>query len=123
MQITIQSHNIINAAKQIKLLGEMFGNDCYNPYATFEILLTAERQAHKKALDHCNGYLDGYKYEAWKDRFVKKLAAKLGLDKMPEGFFVNSDPRGYSLKMQAGTFPDGLIADWGGYGILAPDFS
>lgn len=41
---------------------------------------------------------------------------------IPEGFFWNLDPRGYALKIdpeKGGVV--GLMTDWGGYGILAPE--
>ena len=101
----------------------MFGNDCANPYATYEILLTAERKANQKACQYCNGEISSEEWEKWGEKFVKNLAAKLGLDEMPSGFFLNGDPRGYALKMEEGTFPDGLMRDFGGYGILGADFS
>lgn len=123
MKIQIQSHNILPAAKHIKVLGEMFGNDCANPYATYETLLTAERKANRKACQYCNGEISCEEWEKWGEKFVKNLAAKLGLSEMPSGFFLNGDPRGYALKMKEGTFPDGLTRDFGGYGILGADFS
>lgn len=48
---------------------------------------------------------------------------------LPVGFMFNGDPRGYSLKIktEANNLPNGerviSYTDWGGYGILAPDFS
>lgn len=123
MKITIQTHNILAAANHIKLLGEMFGPTCSNPYATFEILLKAEKEASRKATQYCNGEIDGDAYEKWQEKFVKRLTKNLGAKEMPNGFFINGDPRGYSLKMKEGTFPQGFYRDFGGYGILAPDFS
>lgn len=40
--------------------------------------------------------------------------------------FVNGDPRGYTLKIDD-KYKDkmhkaGVYRDWGGYGIIAPDF-
>ncbi len=37
-----------------------------------------------------------------------------------DGIYINGDPRGYALKIQA-EHADGLVKDWGGYGILAPE--
>lgn len=122
MKVTLQSHNIFAAARHIQLLGQIFGKDVPNPYSTFEILIKAEREAHRKACQYCNGEIDGETYERWEEKFVQRLAGKLGVKQMPEGFFVNGDPRGYSLKMKEGTFPQGFWIDFGGYGILAPEF-
>lgn len=122
MKLTIQSHNILAAARHLQILGQIFGNDCVNPYSTFEILLKAEKEANRKATDYCNGLIDGDKFEAWKDKFLFRLKNKLMIDKLPSGFILNTDPRGYALKMAEGTFPDGMWRDFGGYGILAPEF-
>lgn len=55
---------------------------------------------------------------------VKKLTNNI------EGLKFNADPRGYSIKIddeviRAKYRPMGinLYSDWGGYGILAPDFN
>lgn len=45
------------------------------------------------------------------------------LGRVPTGFFVNTDPRGYALKIETEHTPTGIHRDWGGYGILAPDLS
>lgn len=122
MKVTIQSHNIINAARHIQLLGEMFGPTCANPYATFEILLKAEREARRQTTKECNEAVSDEESEKWSEKFLNRLTKKLGVDKMPDGFFINYDPRGYALKMKEGTYPQGLWTDFGGYGILAPEF-
>lgn len=122
MKVTLQSHNIINAARHIQLLGEMFGPTCANPYATFEILLKAEREARRRTTLECNQAISDEESEKWSEKFLNRLTKNLGVSKMPDGFFINYDPRGYALKMKEGTFPQGLWTDWGGYGILAPEF-
>ncbi len=122
MKVSIQTHNILNAAKHIQLLGEMFGVGCINPYATFEILLKAEREAHRQTTKECNESVSEEASDKWQERFIARLTKKLGIDKMPEGFFINYDPRGYALKMKEKTFPQGLWTYFGGYGILAPEF-
>ena len=43
-----------------------------------------------------------------------------------DALFINQDPRGYALKIDDQYMRDhnlDLHRDWGGYGILAPDFS
>lgn len=122
MKVSIQTHNIINAARHIQLLGEMFGVGCINPYATFEILLKAEREAHRQTTKECNEHVSDEDSEKWSVNFVARLTKKLGVERMPLGFFINYDPRGYALKMKENTFPQGLWTDFGGYGILAPEF-
>lgn len=121
MKIAIQSHNIINAARHIQFLGEMFNVGVINPYATFEILLKAEREANRRATKECNEAISEEDSDKWWDNFNRRLTKNLGVEKMPDGFFINHDPRGYALKMREKTF-DGLWTDFGGYGILAPNF-
>ena len=43
--------------------------------------------------------------------------------KLPKGFFVNLDPRGYALKLEPGSVPYPLHEDWGRYQILAPEIN
>jgi phytoene dehydrogenase-like protein len=43
----------------------------------------------------------------------------------PEAFFMNQDPRGYALKLKSEwthTNAPSLYQDWGGYGIICPEF-
>lgn len=47
------------------------------------------------------------------------------LGTLPTGFFINTDPRGYALKLDNDKVPaaiEGLHRDMGGYYILAPEF-
>ena len=122
MKVSIETHNIISAANHIELLGEMFGVRCINPYATFEILLKAEREANRQTTKECNISVSEEDSDKWYEKFIARLTKKLGVDKMPDGFFINYDPRGYALKMKEGTFQQGFWTDFGGYGILAPEF-
>lgn len=122
MKISIQTHNILNAARHIQLLGEMFGFNYLNPYEVFNILLRAEKQAHRQTTKECNQDVSDEDSDNWREKFIARLTKKLGVDKMPEGFVINYDPRGYALKMKEGTFPQGFWTDFGGYGILAPEF-
>lgn len=121
MKITISTHNISAANRHIQALGKLFGFDHPNPYECYNILRRAEKEANRKACDYCNGKLSGASFDKWEEKFLARLQKKLAVEKMPEGFFVNGDPRGYALKMREKTF-DGLWTDFGGYGILAPNF-
>lgn len=50
---------------------------------------------------------------------------KKALGYLPQGFFINTDPRGYALKIDNDKVPlaiEGLHRDNGGYYILAPEF-
>jgi hypothetical protein len=75
---------------------------------------------------HCNGEggIDGDRWEAIKDQARSKLAKIFG-GRIPEGVFINSDPRGHALKLdnEKVSIPEGMDKDWGGYGILAADIN
>ncbi len=122
MKITLETHNIINAARHIQLLGEMFGFNYPNPYEVYDILLKAEREAHRQTTKECNEHVSDEDSDKWRENFIRRLTKKLYVDKMPDGFVINYDPRGYALKMKEGAFPQGFWTDFGGYGILAPEF-
>jgi hypothetical protein len=71
---------------------------------------------------YCNSGLDTDQFEQVKDTARNRLAKVFG-GKVPVGVFINSDPRGYALKLDNGqvTIPPGMDKDWGGYGILAAE--
>lgn len=85
-----------------------------------------ERDASDRSIDYCNGAITTERWEELKD-LVKELVQET-IGKLPPGFFVNSDPRGYALKIDNEN-PAGkalieavkLHTDWGGYGILSPE--
>lgn len=104
-------------------------------------LLKLEREAHKIATAYCNGEDAPYSlagvagvfrnnsedgWEAFTGLAQVTVVDILG--KIPPGFFVNGDARGYALKIDNDT-PAGkalidavkLHTDWGGYGILSPE--
>lgn len=91
----------------------MSGVECWRK------LRKLESRAAKLALQMCNGpEVD----EDEKERIDAAVTA--GVEKIfgrpLPGFFINHDPRGYALKLEAGSVPFKLHQDWGGYQILAP---
>ena len=82
-------------------------------------LLRLENQAQKLALDYCNyGNLDNSAVES----ILKKVSKLLNLENEYPVFF-NGDARGYALKITDDFCKDKeIFKDWGGYGIIAPDF-
>jgi hypothetical protein len=77
---------------------------------------------------YCNGDANDKQWEAAKDK--AKAAVLKTLGKFPDGFMLNSDPRGYALKLrgpEAGykgaTMPEGIEKDMGGNGLLAPEIN
>jgi hypothetical protein len=107
-------------------------------------LFKLEKLAHDGATAYCNGeyflpnsrlrhspYAFSRTEGAW-DTFGKDVADELEklLGKLPPGFFVNGDPRGYALKIdnecaegKALIAACKLHTDWGGYGILSPEIT
>ena len=82
-------------------------------------LFKLENQAQKLALDYCNyGNLDDFAVEI----ILKKAGMLLNITDTNQIFF-NGDARGYALKITDDFCKDKeIFKDWGGYGILAPDF-
>jgi hypothetical protein len=102
-----------------------------------------ERDAHAAATAQCNGetfsapklrdapFHFGRDENAW-DNLTKLIALRMEcvFGKLPPGFFVNGDARGYALKID----PDNaegraliesvrLHTDWGRNGILSPEIT
>lgn len=98
-----------------------------SPESILRCLRRLENRVNAAATTQCNGSSYGgqpYRDDAAWERFITHTTAEVGriLGSVPRGFFVNTDPRGYALKIE-GELPEGMHRDWGGYGILAPDFN
>lgn len=101
---------------------------------SYRTLKTLENRAHRNAELYCysedDGGISGDEYSVRQER-IEEQVKKLFGGTLPKGFFINSDPRGAALKINAGNeagmtyhpeyIPQGLHTDWGGYGILAPE--
>lgn len=74
------------------------------------------------SVKYCNGDIDTGKWEAIKDQAQNRLSRVFG-GRIPDGIFINGDPRGYALKLdnEKVQLPEGMEKDWGGYGILAAE--
>ena len=83
-------------------------------------LLRLENKAHRLATDHCNGDFNG-DIEKESEKILSKVAKILNTNTF--NMFFNTDARGYALKFFEDFSKDKPIhKDWGGYGIIAPDF-
>jgi hypothetical protein len=83
-------------------------------------LFRLENKAHKLALDYCNGVFEG-NIDKESEKIISKVAKLLNTNTF--NMFFNSDARGYALKFFEDFSKDKPIhKDWGGYGIIAPDF-
>ena len=114
---------------ELEALGAEDGVEAYNK------LLSLENRAHKVAEDDCNFGMEEEVYEKRMDKIRDAVSKIFG--KLPMGFFINGDPRGYALKIKEEqnrifvNSEDGInhdkkvisCTDWGGYGILAPEIS
>tara|TARA_R110001632_G_scaffold70002_1_gene163298 strand:+ start:285 stop:659 length:375 start_codon:yes stop_codon:yes gene_type:complete len=84
-------------------------------------LFRLENKAHKLATDYCNGVVDGDSTEIESQKILSKVAKLLNTNTF--NMFFNFDARGYALKFFEDFSKDKPIhKDWGGYGIIAPDF-
>lgn len=117
-----------NHCLQLEALGAEDGVIAYNK------LRSIEKRAHKVAEDDCNFGIEESEYEKRMDKIRAEVKKVFG-GKLPIGFFINGDPRGYALKIKEEqnrifvNSDDGKnhdtyainYRDFGGYGILAPD--
>jgi hypothetical protein len=93
-------------------------------------LHSIEVKAHKLATDYCNGD-NNVTTETWEpltEEILDKVDKITNFKSRGIPVFVNGDARGYALKIDDSwvngyTSKGGKIhRDWGGYGILAPEF-
>jgi len=104
----MQNSNHVNALLELGLSIE---------FSNFYRLAKLERKAHRAAENYCS--IPNYNYDSAHDGIMSRVAI-LFKGKIPEGFFINGDPRGFALKIKPDHVPDGMHKDWGGYGILMP---
>lgn len=108
-------------------------------------LFALERKAHHATTCLCNtntldllelnqftGYDVRQTTEEEQDIFFDKIwvsLIKILGKEAKKACFINFDPRGYALKIKSeyliklGSKAPAIYKDWGGYGILAPDFN
>ncbi len=89
-----------------------------SPIELSKKLFRLENRMHKACEYYCNGDISEIELDKIEKSVlvgVKKLLRTL------HGIFVNQDPRGCVLKIK---IPNNFyMRDWGGYGILAPNFT
>ena len=84
-----------------------------------------EVKLNRLATDFCNGDIDGDAWDIEKDKAIKSLDKILHFTQSNVPVKINSDPRGYALKIRDEYVREhnlNIYRDWGGYGILAPEF-
>jgi hypothetical protein len=93
--------------------------------ALCKALFRLEHKASQLALSYCNGEngVDSENWEALTDQILVKVDKIIGFKAKNIPVFVNGDARGYALKIESDyTRELNIHKDWGGYGIIAPDF-
>jgi len=123
-QHVMKKENAQGYLKHLKVLGALSkpGTDLHSLYTK---LRRIERKEHRLAELACNGFpvCDTEEDEqARKQKVAARIKSLLPLIDISQ-FFINGDPRGYALKVSPGYAGKLEIhQDWGGYGILAPEF-
>jgi hypothetical protein len=116
-----------NIKKHGENLNSIF-NTGIEPITLCKKLHRLEVKAHQLATDYCNGE-NGVDTENWEDKcepILKSVHKILNPENANVSIFLNADARGYALKIK---FDDTYVRrfdihkDWGGYGIIAPEFS
>ena len=93
-----------------------------DPVKLCKRLLRLETKAHRLAVDFCNGDIDQLEWDKKADQILTKVETILKNKKV---LFLNGDARGYALKIDDEYLKNNnfnIHRDWGGYGIIAPDF-
>jgi hypothetical protein len=139
----IDTKNVKWYINQCKALGKMHANsqeiEKGGPYAVenagadmYEKLRRIEAKAHRYAEMGCNGELTEDQEAKQEEAIRQSVSRVFGMKRpkkgaedgagLPAGFFINGDPRGYALKIKELHVREGMHKDWGGYGILAPEY-
>ena len=96
-----------------------------DPVKLCKRLFRLENKAHRLAVDFCNGVIDQLEWDKKADQILTKVETILNNKKV---LFCNGDARGYALKIDdeytryIRSCNINIHRDWGGYGIIAPDF-
>jgi len=99
-----------------------------DPIKLCKKLRRIELEASRITAAYANGEIDGNTMENKLNRIEIKLVQILPTrfigNKVTACWFINCDPRGYALKVpETLAMEHHIYKDWGGYGIIAPDFS
>jgi len=113
----------INAPKfcrHLENLSRLGGLAAPYPFDLYSKLKRLENRANRICTEDCNGDISS----EWADVLLSRIEAKVkDLLPLAKTVFINRDPRGYSLKLKEDEASAiGIYQDWGGYGILAPEF-
>ena len=96
-----------------------------DPIALCKKIKRIDTKMHRIAELYCNGDCLMDQWELFEASALKNLDNILGFKATGIPVFINGDPRGYALKIEDSYIRDhdiDIYRDWGGYGILAPEF-
>jgi len=96
-----------------------------DPIVLCKKLHRLEAKAHQLATDYCNGDITSEQWEGASEGMLERLDKILNFVNQHIPVFVNSDARGYTFKIKDKYVTEhnlDIHRDWGGYGIIAPDF-
>lgn len=134
----IEARNAYTYIQHIKLLAYLSGKEeaadlLRYAYSTtgeeiYAKLRRIEASANRAAVLSCNGDLTPEQEEKQDERTRKQVEDLLPRLSQYGGLMINGDPRGYTLKIYSEKVEAlkatglSIYTDFGGYGILAPDF-
>lgn len=100
-----------------------------DPVKLCKKLRRIELEANRRATQYCNGDITTDDWEGIAPLLLAKVEKALKFTSKGVPVFINSDPRGYALKISSewvtgynSKAEKRIYSDWGGYGIIAPDF-
>lgn len=120
-------YTALDTVRHVDVLAEIFPVMRLDRANAWEKLKRLERRAARHALRGCNGpeWPEG-EQERDEARILAAVDKVTGYKAAGVPVFLNGDPRGYSLKIDDkwthAKGYEGLHTDFGGYGILAPEF-
>ena len=118
----LQRENILQHGLK---LNRIFNLNRMDPTTLSKQVHRLEVKAHRMAEDYCNGIINEEFTDRQESSIMKSLDKILNYKAQSIPVFFNGDPRGYALKIDDKWMKDNncdLHRDWGGYGIIAPEF-
>ena len=112
--------NISNHGENLKKVFSLPADT--DPVKLCKKLFRLETKAHRLAEQYCNGDIEIEQWEAGTGKILDSVNKILDYKNKGISVFANGDARGYTLKIKAKDTPSYLFKDWGGFGIIAPDF-
>jgi hypothetical protein len=109
--------------KHLENLGAILNAPMAYTKYVFQKLKGIEMSGHRLATQYCNGEIQSDEMELFLDNAKNELKTLLP-ENVCRNIHLNTDPRGYFLKLDDDYVRNQNInieRDWGGYGILCPE--